>query len=165
MLGSMDLAEWLRQFRALHEHARRGDLSGDDRSAYLAARDELARAVVAAQQLPTLPGLTPRQNLRVARALQVDLETPFYRDRVMTMTISVGGFSTLLAKPPRADEEVKCSIRLPGGERIETTAKPVGTKPQAGSVNVSFAFGKISEPDRERLEMLIFDTALEQLAR
>ena len=161
----MDLTEWLREFRALHERARRGDLSGDDQTAYLAGRDELARALVAAQGLAMTPGLTPRQVLRVSRALQVDLETPFMQLRVMTLTLSIGGFSALLAKPPRPDEELKCAIRVPGGERIETMARAVGSKPQAGSVNVSFAFGTMAATDRERLELLIFDTVLEQLSR
>ena len=160
----MDLAEWLRAFRALHERAKRGDLSTDEHSAYVAGRDELARALVAAQRLTVTPGSTPREVLRVARALQVDLDTPLDHLRVMTLTLSVGGFSALLAKPPRPDEEMECILRVPGGERIETTARSVGTKPQAGSVNVSFAFGKLADADRERLEMLVFDTALQQLA-
>jgi hypothetical protein len=161
----MDLVEWLREFRALHERARRGDLSGDDRTAYLAGRDELARALVAAQRLAIALGMTPRQVLRVARALQVDLDTPLAHLRVMTLTLSIGGFSALLAKPPRPDEELRCTIRVPGGGRIETTARAVGSKPQSGSVNVSFAFGTIADADRERLELVIFDTALEQLSR
>jgi len=165
ILPRMPLAEWLQAFRALHERARSGSLSPDDRSAYLAGREELARALVAAQQLTVTPGMRPREALRVARALQVDLETPLSRERATTMTLSIGGFSALLAKAPRPDEALKCTLRIPGGDSIETTARPVGTKPQPGSVHVSFAFGKLGEAERERLELLIFDTVLAQLAR
>jgi hypothetical protein len=160
----MDLGEWLREFRVLHDRARRWDLAGDDRSAYLGARDELARALMAAQRLPVSPGSTPRQALSVARGLQVDLDTPLENHRVMTLTISASGFSALLAKAPRSDDAMKCSIRLPGGERIETTAKPVGTKQRVGSATVSFAFGTMAEGDRERIEMIVFDSAREQLS-
>src|SRR5512133_3575793 len=134
----MALAEWLQAFRTLHERARTGRLSAEDHSAYLAGREELARALVAAQRLSVTAGTPPREALRVARALQVDLETPLSRERAMTMTLSIGGFSALLAKAPRSDEALKCTIRIPGGESIETTARAVGTKPQAGSANVSF---------------------------
>jgi hypothetical protein len=160
----MDLAEWLQAFRELHDRARCGDLSGDDRRTYLAAREELARAFVGLQRLPVSAGLTPRQALRVARALQVDLDTPLEHHRVMTLNICVGGFSALLAKAPRPDDEMKCTVRLPGGEHFETTAKAVGSKPQGGSTNVSFTFGKLADADRERLELFVFDIALEQLA-
>jgi hypothetical protein len=159
----MHFTEWLRDFSVLHEHARRGHLSGDDREVYLARRDELTRALVAAQQRLAAPGANRRNVLRVARALQIELETPLSRERALTMTLSVGGFSALLAKPPGCDEVLTCSLRMPGGEHIETTARSVGTKLQAGSTQVSFAFGKFDERDRERLETLIFDTALEQL--
>jgi hypothetical protein len=90
--------------------------------------------------------------------------TPLEHHRVMTLNICCGGFAALLAKTPRPDDEMKCTVRLPGGERIETAAKAVGSKPQGGSTNVSFAFGKLADADRERLEMLVFDIALEQLA-
>jgi hypothetical protein len=159
----MDFAEWLREFRALHDRARRGDLSGEDRATYLAGCDELARALVAVQRLPVSPGSTPRLVLRIARALQVDLDTPLEHHRLTTLNIGVGGFSALLAKLPRPDEEMTCVVRLPWGERVETTAKSVGSKPQGASTNVSFTFGNLSDADRERLELFVFDSALELL--
>jgi hypothetical protein len=156
--------EWLRNFSALHERARRGHLSGDDRDEYLTRRDDLTRALVAVQRRLAAPGANRRNVLRVSRALQVELEAPLSRERALTTTVSVGGFSALLAEPPCRDELLKCSLLMPGGEHIETTARPVGTKLQPGTTHVSFAFGKLDDHDRERLEMLIFETALEQLA-
>jgi hypothetical protein len=159
------LAEWLKAFRVLHERARSGRLSPDERSAYLAGREELARALLAAQHLGVTAGMRPREALRVARALQVDLETPLSRERALTMTLSVGGFSALLAKAPKLDEAMTCTLRVPGGEPLATTARPVGAKPHGGSVLVSFAFGKLAEADRERLELHVFDTVLDGLAK
>ncbi len=161
----MSLADWLAAFRELHERARRGELAPQESADYRAGRDELARALLAAQHLGLRPGETPRQALRVARALQVDLETATSRVRAMTIDISVGGFSALLAKPPPLDEEVKYALRLPATEPMEGAAHVVGVKAQPGNVRVCFAFEDVSENDRERLELLIFDTVLAQLAR
>ncbi len=161
----MDLAEWLREFRALHERARQGRLSSEESTAYQAGRDELARALIVAQGLAVDPSHERRKALRVARALQVDLETPLTSTRAVTSNVSVGGFAVLLAKTPAHDEEMKCSLRVPGAEPILAVVVPVGAKPQPGSVSVSFAFKNLSDADRERLEFLVLDTALSQLAK
>ncbi len=47
----MSLADWLAAFRELHEKAHRGELAPRERAAYHAGRDELARALLAAQRL------------------------------------------------------------------------------------------------------------------
>ncbi len=161
----VDLAEWLRAFRLLHERARSGKLSSADRADYQAARDELARALIDAQRLAVDPTEPPRNALRVARALQVDLEAPASRERAVTATVSAGGFSVLLAKAPPPHKEMKCSIRIPGGEPIVATVVPAGAKPQLASTQVSFVFKNLGDADRERLEFLIFDTALSQLSK
>ena len=75
------LTEWLLTFRQLHEKARRGQLRDAELARYRAGRDELARALLAAQRLQLKPGETPRQALRVARALQLDLDLPTARLR------------------------------------------------------------------------------------
>lgn len=161
----MGLAEWLRTFRVMHEKARQGTLSDEDTCAYQADRDELARAFIAAQRLTVNPAENRRQALRVARALQVDLETRVTHVRAMTQTLSIGGFSALLAKAPSPTEEITCSIRMPGADPLVATVVPASVTPQPGSVRVSFVFKKLPDPDRERLEFLIFDTVLAQLVK
>ncbi len=42
----MGFADWLREFRALHEQAKTGGLRGAELTAYRAGRDELARALL-----------------------------------------------------------------------------------------------------------------------
>jgi hypothetical protein len=160
----MGLADWLRLFRSLHEKAMKGTLSPEDAAAYRTGCDELARALIGAQRLTLRPGEVPRHTLRVARALQVDLETPISHVRAMTIDIGVGGFASILAKAPPAGEEQTCTIRIPGGAPLVTTVLPADVKPQPGSVRVSFTFRRLPEPDRARLEMLVIDTALSQLA-
>jgi hypothetical protein len=160
----MSLADWLRVFRTLHEKAKKGELDGTDADDYRGGCDELARALIAAQRLTLKPGDVPRHALRVARALQVDLETPISHVRAMTVDVSVGGFSVLLAKPPPANEEQTANIRIPGGDPIVTTVLPGEVKQQPGTVRVSFAFKRLSDADRARLETLVMDTALSQLA-
>ena len=160
----MGLAEWLAAFRALHEKAKKGELQGTDAEDYRAGSDELARALIAAQRLALRPGETPRHALRVARALQVTLETPTSNVRTMSIDLSVAGFSVLLAKAPPPHEEQTATLRVPIGEPIVATVVPGEPKVQPGTVRVAFTFKKLSEPARRQLEMLVMDTALSQLA-
>ncbi len=157
------LADWLRTFRDLHEKARRGQLSPRDQQVYRAGRDELARALLAAQRLTCKPGETPRQALRVARALQVDLDLPTSRLRAITMDVSTGGFATLLAKAPPLGDEIGYSMRIPAAEPLAGRARIADVKPLTGNVRVAFQFVNMSAEERERLEMFVFDTVLAQL--
>lgn len=161
----MSLGDWLEAFRALHERARAGELSAEEREAYQAGRDELARALVGAQRLTLKPGQTPRKALRVARALQVDLESKGAHVRATTSDVSLEGFSAILAKAPTAGDEITCTLRLPGAEPVVAGVKPVDVKVQAGSVRVSFAFVKLEGPQQDRLETLVFDTVLDQVGK
>jgi hypothetical protein len=160
----MGLADWLRVFRSLHERARKHELRGADADDYRAGCDELARALIAAQKLSLRPGEVPRHTLRVARALQVTLETPVSTVRATTVEISVAGFSTLLAKAPPANEEQTATIRVPGTEPIVATVVPGETKLMGGTVRVAFQYLKLTDAAREQLELLVIDTALSNLA-
>lgn len=160
----MGLADWLRVFRTLHEKAKKGELTGTDAEDYRAGCDELARALIAAQKLTLKQGEVPRHVLRVARALQVNLETKISAARATTIDISVAGFSVLLGKAPPANEEQTATLRIPGAEPIVVTVLPGEVKPQPGNVRAAFLFQKLPEPAKQRLEMLVIDTALSQLA-
>ncbi len=160
----MALADWLRVFRTLHEKAKKGELTGTDADDYRAGCDELARALIAAQRLTLKPGETPRHALRVARALQVDIETKVSHVRATTIDLCVGGFSVLLAKAPPANEEQTATLRMPGADPIAATVLPGDVKQQPGTVRVSWMFKKLPDAEKQRLEMLVMDTALSQLA-
>src|SRR5512137_250914 len=159
----MSLRDWLVRFKAQHEQARGGTLTADGMADYRAGRDELARALLGAQVAQLRPGETPRQVLRVARALQADLEWSVDRVRVVTQDLSAGGFSALLAKAPPTDEEVKVQLRLPGAEMLSARAKVVGAQAQPASVRVSFAFSQMGAAERDKVEFVVFDTVLSQI--
>jgi len=158
----MGLADWLRVFRALHEKAKKGELSGTDAEDYRAGCDELSRALIAAQKLGLRPGEVPRRVLRVARAVQVTLETKVSTVRTTTIDVSVAGFSALLGKPPPPEEQT-ATLRLPGADPLVVGVVPGEVRLQPGAVRAAFLFQRLSDPARERLEMLVIDTALSQL--
>jgi hypothetical protein len=158
------LAEWILAFRALHEKARRGNLRDAEAARYRVARDELARALLVAQRLQLKPGETARRALRVARALQVDLELVTSRQRAVTIDISTGGFSCLLPRGPALLDEVGFTLRLPGADPLDGRATVQDVKALVGNVRVAFMFKAITDADRDRMEMFVFDTVLAQLA-
>lgn len=158
------LTEWLLGFRTLHEKARRGQLRDADALRYRAGRDELARALLTAQRLTLRSGEMPRRALRVARALQVDLDVPTGRTRAVTIDLSSGGFSCLLQRSPPLGEDVGFTLRLPAQEPLAGRARVHDLKPAAGNVRVAFMLRDLSEPERERMEIFVFDTVLAQLA-
>jgi hypothetical protein len=159
----MSLAEWLRTFRELHEGARQGKLDPRQEANYRAGRDELARALLAAQRLTLKPGETPRQALRVARALQVDLDLLPSSVRAITVDLSTGGFSCLLAKAPPLGDDVRFSLRIPGAEPLAGHARVADVKALQGNVRAAFQVSGLDANDRERLELFVFDTVLSQL--
>ncbi len=161
----MSLAAFLSRFRELHGRSAAGSLSAEEGDEYRRARDELARALVAVQRLSLKPGETARQSLRVARALQVDLEWPKGRARAVTLDLSAGGFATLMAKAPSQSDEVECVFRLPGGDPMKATARVVSIQVQPTAVRVAYAFRALPEDDRERVERVVFDTLLDQIGR
>lgn len=164
MAPPLSLAEWMKGFRDFHERARSGKLGPDDLQTYRAARDELARALLSAQRLTVKPGETPRSSLRVARALQVDLDMLTSSARAITVDLCTGGFACLLAKAPPSGDEIGYSLRLPGTDPLTGKVRVADIKPQQGNVRVSFQFVGMSGEERERVELFVFDTVLAQLA-
>lgn len=160
----MSLFEWLAAFREQHERARRGQLGPRDLAAYRARRDELARALVAAQRLTMKPGETPRRALRVARALKLELQLEAAVERTVTLDVSTGGFSCMLQRSPALGAEVAVSLRLPAAEPVVTRARMSDAKPAGTGVRVAFSFPALTEAERERIETFVFDTILAQLA-
>ena len=154
------LTVWLHHFRDLHERARKGALTKSEEANYLTLREELARAMIAAQKLTLQPGQLPRRALRVARALQLDIEVGGMNQRTLTLDLSPGGFSALLARPPALGELVSVTLRLPAAESLACRARITEVKPSGGPVRVGAQYIDLPAADRERLEMFIIDTVL-----
>jgi hypothetical protein len=159
------LAEWILSLRALHEKARRGKLVDAEVARYRSARDELARALLVAQRLQIKPGETPRRTLRISRALQIEIDVGTGPQRAATIDLSTGGFSCLLPRAPGLGEDIGFTLRIPLTDPIAGRACVQDVKPMAGGhARVSFTFKTISDADRERVELFVFDIVLAQLA-
>jgi hypothetical protein len=159
----MSLADWLRSFRVLHGRARSGSLAPGELAGYRAGRDELARAMLAAQQVMMKPGELPRRQLRAARALQVDLDFGKDKMRAVTLDVSAGGFGAFLARAPVPGDPVRISLRIPDQEPIACVARVVDVKVLPGNARAAFAFTGLSADEVERLETFVFDCVLDQL--
>ncbi len=159
----MGLTEWMKRFRELHARSKDGELSPGERAEYHASRDELARTVLAAQHLTVRPGQGVRSAVRVARALQADVELAAGRVRAITLDVSTGGFSALLEKPPTVGEEGKVTLRIPGGAPLSCATRAVEVRAGAGHARVGFQLVGVAPADAARLETFVFDTILSQL--
>ena len=160
---AMDLSSWIAAFRDLHGKARAGRLAGTDIAIYMKGRNELARALVAAQRLTLKPGETPRQALRVAKALQIDLDLAAGRVRAMTLDLSIGGFSALVGRPPAAGVPVGFSLRMPGGgEPLAGRCRLIDAQNRPGNSRIACAFEGLTPEAQERIELVVFDAVVEQ---
>ena len=160
----MSVNQWVEQFRELHTRARKGPLSELEKRRYLSERERFARALTAAQGMSLPPGMSARRNFRVAQGLQVDLDLADGKTRTMTLDISVGGFSVMLHKPPPDSEQPGFSLRMPGNaDPLVGRAKIVSVQRKLATHRVSFMFQGLAEKDAERLEMTLFDLALERI--
>jgi hypothetical protein len=160
----MSFSDWIRQFRALHAEFKKGTLTPEELTAYRGACDEFARALMGAQKQVAKPGESPRHALRVAKAVQVELESAMTVAKVTTLDLGVGGFSAILAKAPRVGDEFACKLKLPGGDPLETSLTVAEVKPQPGSVRVGFSFYRLSDATKERIEGIVIEAALSQVA-
>ena len=156
-------AEWIAEFRILHERARKDELTGADLKLYLGAREQLARALCAAQGLTQAEGQTARQTFRVAQAFQLEVKLPLSDCRALTLDLSLGGFSTVIAQAPEGHEPISFSLKLPGGDPLTGKAKAISVKRQPGNYRVSFAFVGLSEEELGRVERVLFDYALARM--
>ncbi len=158
----MGLVDSLEEFRDLHKRAKAGALSPPDLIAYHAVRDKLAHLLLSAQHIALLPGQRPRRTLRVARALQVDIEFYDGAVRAMTLQVSSGGFAAPLVSAPRLHEDVKVALRIPGAQPLQAAARVVAVREYLGNAGTSFQFVDLDASEAERMEMLVFDAVVDQ---
>jgi hypothetical protein len=157
------LSGWFEGFSALHQRAKRGELSADGRAEYQRSRDELAEAMLLAQQISPHPGSGQRRSLRVAQALPVEIQTPAGRVLAVTLDLSTGGFSTIVSEAPEMGTKIGFRLRLGRGyEPVTGSGQVVNAVPQNGSVRMGVAFDEMAPADRDRLGFVIVDAVLKQ---
>ncbi len=160
----MSVNGWLQEFRALHKRARAKQINEEEKQLYMQAREQFARALTAAQGMTLRPGEMARQTFRVAQALQIELSLNSGIVKAMTLDISKGGFSVVLAKSPAENEMVGFTMKMPDGmDPIIGRARLIAAKKQIGNFRLSFAFLTMSEYDQERLETVLFEAALARI--
>ena len=157
------LGEWIAGFRKLHGKAGKGQLSASEGVAYYRGRNELAKLLYGLQQLTLQAGQVPRQWIRIAHPIQVEIDIRGGVVHATTMDLSLSGFAALLDKDPATSENVSFVLHLPSGD-IRGHARVVESKPLSPGARVAFNFQGLAEGDRERLEIFIFDIVLSKLA-
>jgi hypothetical protein len=164
------LKEWIRRFAELHARAKESALSPVELRTYREGCDMFLRALVAAQRLTMKPGQTPRNVMRVALALRVDLKLPQGDSaqavsKGLTQDLGLGGFSTILAEAPAASAPIEYKLFVSRESApIVGKALVVGSRGLGrGSEHVSFKFESLADADIERLERVVLDAALKQM--
>jgi len=153
--------EWMKAFRELHTRFRAGKLDEAERRDYFEAREQLARSLIAAQNLSVEPGKVARQSFRVAHSLQHDIQFAKGDVRVPTLDVCVGGLSTVVPQEPNEKEQPGFSLRLPGGvDPIIGRLKLMSVNKRLGNYRVSYSFVDMPEREAERLESVLFDLVL-----
>lgn len=159
----MDLTAWLTNFRELHERARRGLHTSEERARYLEAREHFARSLLESQGQNPVTGTSARRTFRVPKGLAVDVCFREGAWRGRTLDVSSGGFSCRLTHPPVAGEVGGFVLWLPEAHErpvtglVRLVARDTGEQEPR---RVSLTFEEMDEEARERLELMIFDLAL-----
>ena len=155
------LADWISAFRATHDAARKGRLDAAAIERYHQDRDVLAKALVIAQRLSVKPGKIPRQALRVAVQLPLDLSIGAKTEHCVTVDLGSGGFATMLPKPLNVLERVGFTLQLHStGRDVGGRARVVNVQKKGIAFRVAFTFEDLSPDDHESVRMEVFDAAL-----
>jgi hypothetical protein len=158
----MGVIQFIDSFRDLHARSRQGRLTEAERPAYLAAREQFARALLNAQGL-MLDGAEARKHYRVAHQLPVELQMAYGNVWTNTLDISAGGFSVMLPHAVDPKERPSALLQLPDGTALAGGVRVVSQFQRADKHRASFAFLDLTERESEMLEGFLIDFALERV--
>lgn len=155
----MDPAEWMRQFKALHELSKRPDgLTENQRKDYGAMRDEFARSMAQAQGATIPDGKTARHVFKVMHSFQLELDNMY---TVLTKEVWRSGFLALVPTPLAQGQRVSFKLTLSRAEDpVSGEATVVQSIRQAGNARTVFDITLMNEANAERLETALFTSAL-----
>ncbi|MBM7113013.1 PilZ domain-containing protein [[Archangium] primigenium] len=158
----MGVIQFIDEFRELHTKARRGKLEVGERPAYMAAREQFARALLNAQGL-MLDGAEARRHYRVAHQLPLELQMAYGNVWTNTLDLSAGGFSVMLPHAVDVNERPSALLYLPDGTTLAGVVRVVSQFQRADKHRASFAFLDLTERECELLEGFLIDFALERV--
>lgn len=158
--------EWLKKFSTLHERARARKLSPADNRGYLAARNELARAILKKTQQPLPPGAKGRQLLRAATAVPVDIHLPGGPVHALTQELWAGGLSAIVPPVQLANQRLKFVLTLSKDvPPVEGWAKVISDSAVGGSTRLTIEFEPLTPAESERIEFAVFDAVVARLLK
>ncbi len=158
----MGAIQFIDEFRELHSKARQGRLEDPERPAYVAAREQFARALLRAQGL-MLDGAEARRHYRIAHQLQLELQMAYGNVWTHTLDLSAGGFSVMLPYAVDVKERPSALLYLPDGTTLAGVVRVVSQFQRADKHRASFAFLDLTERESEMLEGFLIDLALERV--
>jgi hypothetical protein len=156
------LVTLLSRFVALHHEARAGALDAPRLERYRELRDDVARALVALQNISVPPSVRARDALRIYVALPVELRADWVTLRTATADFGTGGFSARCAARLQRGDDVTFAIHVSRTESIRGTARVMSVTPEDDGSRCGFAFRDVPEAGLECAEMLVFDEVLRQ---
>jgi len=166
----MGTPEFLAEFKALHEKAKKGTLTAAERLRYDSGRTQFTRLVIMAQQLAHA-GQTLRSSLRMAKMLKVEIR-PDEGDvvRASTIDLATGGFAVLMPTGWRVGRGAAFTLHLPsptgsGLAPISGRVVVASSRPQTSLFRVSFRFDDLQTSAQEQLELALVDAVLERFTR
>lgn len=130
----MRVESWLTAFKPLHQQASNGRLIGPPAQQYRELREEMTRAFLASQAAER-PGEELRRSIRVAKVLPAELELAGRRERLLTLSLSSGGFSALAPRDP-GERPVAFSLQMPRGQPVVGHVHAVAVKRRTGAYHV-----------------------------
>lgn len=163
----MSPTDFISHFKALHDKAKLGKLSAEERTQYTVGRAQLGRMLLVAQQL-THSGQTLRADLRMAKMLKLELR-PDDGELLRTSTIDLasGGFAVLLPLGLKTGKGSAFTLLIPssaggGTTPISGRCKVASSRPQTGVFRVSFKFDALAPDAQEQLDIALIDAVLER---
>jgi hypothetical protein len=147
----------VRAFRALHERARRGQLTANERESYDGARTDIAQLLGRARRHILRPEETWRTCLGVIRAVHVHVELDSGTVATLTTEISLEGITTIF------DRVIPAGVRVPIRLLVDPTMAPISARGRVARSGVVprrlfLVFEELDESARMRIEDVVFDT-------
>lgn len=163
-MANLDL-ERLHRCGAAHYRAKRDELAENELVTYQSERSRLEQALREAQHGVLAPGHPLRRNLRVPCGLLVHLSMGDRIVRGSTLDVSASGLGVECGDPVEVTDVMNVRLSMPDGEPLFARGRKVYIQRcDDGGLRFGCEFVEIAEEEIERLERLVFENVLDQLA-